>query len=100
MRLFCERSVAGRSHKLDGRPIICGVIVLLLWTPAFGLVDPNAEWVTTAGKLGLNESSIQQLDTDGILVTGQTYKQVFEPYIHRTLPNGTKLSNQSCFVTW
>jgi hypothetical protein len=68
------------------RAIICGVIVLLFRAPALGLVDPNADWMATARTLGLSADSIQQLDRDGILVTGQTYKQVFEPYIHRTLP--------------
>ncbi len=86
MKPSCEHSATSRRREFAGMSIIYGVVILFLWAPAFGLVAPNAEWVTTAGKLGLSAGSIQQLDTDGILVTGQTYKQVFEPYIHKSLP--------------
>jgi hypothetical protein len=89
MRRYLEgRSPTQRGgwDSAVGRGFACGLVVLVFSAAAFGQVDPNAEWVTTAHGKGLSDSSIERLATDGILVTGETYKQVFEPYINRTLP--------------
>jgi len=45
-----------------------------------------ADWRVEAKKLGLKEAQVERLARDKVLMTNQTFRQVFEPYraVHRT----------------
>jgi len=71
-------------HRLwvaAGFLLVCAV---LLTTSKAANTGP--QWLSDARGAGLDDNDVEQLIRDKILVTNQTYKQVFTPYLGSRLP--------------
>ena len=51
-----------------------------------GAGAPPQDWRAAAREHGLTDEDIARLERDGILVTNETYKQVFSAYLSGDLP--------------
>lgn len=66
--------------------LVC--VVPLLFHPSISSAEDagDDDWRPAARQAGLSEEDIARLDANRILITNESYEQVFEPYVHRTLP--------------
>ncbi len=66
--------------------VICAVTAVLLANVSYGEDAAEDDWISTARAAGLSDEDIGQVRTNGILVTNESYNQVYVPYVERTLP--------------
>jgi len=62
------------------------VVIALSPTFALGQVSVEDDWQSRARKVGLSDADIHRLDANRILITNESYKQVFVPYVQSWIP--------------
>ena len=56
------------------------VLVVLVTAVCAGQDGNDTDWQSQALDVGISEADVQQLATDRILITNQSYKQIYEAY--------------------
>ena len=80
------------AHSDLGRRLMTGfasvfvVAIALLPTTSTGQEPPEDDWQSDAFSVGLSDADIRQLDANRILITNESYKQVFVPYVNSWVP--------------